>query len=326
MAPPLGPKRLLILRLRFCYERGFQSEQSIVLDTASKAFEQYPDKVSRDNELVLAIIQNAAGQMYLEIGKMDLARKNLVQACELRLKNLPSNSEEVAICDNNLGIMYNCAQEYFSALKYAEQCLNIRIEYGKDWGNAIGIAHSNLGRVYASLGRYAEAEEQYGKCLDFYAKRSGDKHWFLKTDDYYMYGDLYLAQGDVVKAKENYEKARHFSIDVGNSSTDPLAAATLYKLGRLALRENDDKAAIKYLRHSLFICELNKSVINIPARTSFLLSKALLLSPDPETRAEGEVRRLQAMHLRQTIEGERYDEKDQSEEAYDRLMSWYEYR
>lgn len=104
---------------------------------------------------------------------------------------------------NNIGHIYRLMGDYDQALIYYANLATITQNKGL-WPYAAN-ATSNIGVVYQEMGEYSLAKKYYYEALIINNKLSQD---LRSATQYYNLGSIYEQTNDIVKACDNYRKAR----------------------------------------------------------------------------------------------------------------------
>ncbi|KAK7398520.1 hypothetical protein QQX98_012096 [Neonectria punicea] len=256
-----------------------------VLDVAFKAYGA-SNQITR-NPIDYAHMCNTKGVGCLDKGLFSQAEKYLTKCKDIGEKLLKPDHEELANIYNNLGNVAYSKLDYVKAREF-----HIRAE-------AICTTFDNDEMRDDARFRLNRAVELF--------KTSGN--WYMLAQE----------KGDLGMAKKCYNDAKEHMINIGKARTQYTTAAVLYKLGCVACDEGDFDGAIQNLRESLLLAEYNQAATGDRARVSHKLGEALQAKDSTDQEA---LQRLEeAARLRRGIEGDEYREEDQSESAYDKLVS-----
>ncbi len=151
------------------------------LSDAQKTYEFIVAIVPSDPEVHFYL-----GNIYEEQGK----RPEAIEEFKLALKLNPEYPDAL----NSLGYLY--AEESIN-LEEAEQLIKKALEYEPNSGAYI----DSLGWVYFKQGRYQEAIQELEKAVQFLPDPLIYEHL----------GDAYLEQGNLIKARENWQKSLELS-------------------------------------------------------------------------------------------------------------------
>ena len=189
---------------------------------------------------------------------------NLLTLKALSLPSAAQYMEYRARALNTAGILYWLLGETVFARQSLEEALLIL----KATDDQASLARSFLflGLVYISDQEFALAESALQEALDISRKLEDIQAIMLL----FFQGDLYLQKGDLVKAKNTYEVHINSLRAIGNKV---YAAYPLRRLGYLALEQNDNSLAWKYIQESLAI---NREVGDRRAVCACLTSLAAL--------------------------------------------------
>ncbi len=163
------------------------------------AHEAYQQVVSLNPNDVSA--QYKLGDFEQRIGKYQGALLRNVKALALAQQNYGENHEEVAICYNNIAVVYGQLGDYDKALNFHYKSLEIRIKLIGEDGLMASLTYSNLGLIYKKLGNYAKACEFYQKALNIRVQSFGTNHPEVALI-YNQLGCLYDELAEYTKALE----------------------------------------------------------------------------------------------------------------------------
>ncbi|MGN1354319.1 MAG: tetratricopeptide repeat protein [Alloprevotella sp.] len=116
------------------------------------------------------------------------------------------SQEDMAICYNNIGSVYNAKGEYDKALEYFERASEILSTTLGERHPTVGVCYNNIGTIYHAKGEADKALDYYQKALDIDLETLGEAHETVATC-YNNIGEIYKAKGLFDKALECYQKA-----------------------------------------------------------------------------------------------------------------------
>ena len=120
---------------------------------------------------------------------------------------------DLALCYNEIGLIYDARGEYDEALEYYRQSEEI----SKEGGDRAGLApiYNNIGEIYRARGEYDEALEYYRQSEEI-RKEVGDRAGLGTT--YNNIGLIYRARGEYDEALEYYRQSEEIKKEVGGPS------------------------------------------------------------------------------------------------------------
>ncbi len=121
------------------------------------------------------------------------------------------SQEDMAICYNNIGVVYNAKGEYDKALEYYQKQLDIYLKLFGEKHPDVAICYNNIGRVYNNKGEYDKALECCQKALDI---PMGIVRRQSVATFYNTIGSVYDNKGEYNIALQYYQKALDFPMEI----------------------------------------------------------------------------------------------------------------
>ena len=87
------------------------------------------------------------------MGEYAKALSYFEKALSIRQQSLPPNHPDLALCYNNIGLLYGKMGEYAKALSYYEKALGIRQQSLPTNHPDLASSYNNIGNVYDKIGR-----------------------------------------------------------------------------------------------------------------------------------------------------------------------------
>lgn len=148
------------------------------------------------------------GQKYMELGKLELARENLLKALKYDPKNVDAHTLLATLYDR-VGDRTQALQHYRDAAMLAPKA---------------GAENNNYGMYLCKLGQYAEARKYFDLAI-------ADAFYAGKTAAYTNAGTCeLLGQGSLDRAEADFRSAL---------ALEPTNAQALYQLASVLYRKND---------------------------------------------------------------------------------------
>ncbi|KAL6719942.1 hypothetical protein ACLMJK_001863 [Lecanora helva] len=314
LKPPLEFCKLMCNVAWYLSERrGLSDELNLLLLVAFKSYDACQDE--KKDPISYAHLCNTMGIMTHNKGDF-ISSKNYLQKChDIRMQAPDPDPEEMANIYNNLGNVEFSMLECENALLWHKQAEAIRMPKGDEWATSKGMTHLNMGRSLWKTNQKSEA----WKRLDFaIAAFEFSGNWYLLSHAHLLVGTFHRESGDLGNAEHHYQLARDIMTADGHAPYQFTTSAILYKLGCVALQREDVDRAINFLRDSLAIAELRAVADGDRARVMHKLAEALQTQHAEGTEANEMM--MAARQLRKNLEGPLYDENDQSEIAYDKIV------
>ena len=228
------------------YERVkvFHPKSPLVPEALLKASELYRRIGERENakKMLRSIIQDyptsksvlparlAIGEMYAEEGQTELAEREARRVAE---SDAPPSVKASALF--SIGKL----QTSSSLFTDAEATFKSIITSYPGTSPSV-LASLELGKLELRAGKYTTATEHFKKAT------SGDgADDTLQADALFQLGNAYHATGDYSNAQKSYEKL------ISKFPKSPLAAQALLESGKAALRKNNHREALTYLKRFL---------------------------------------------------------------------------
>ncbi|KAI9772628.1 MAG: hypothetical protein M1840_000222 [Geoglossum simile] len=307
--------RLLATCCWYLVETGSWPEHDSMIEVA--------EAISEDKEGPLyAQICNTAGVVEMERGHVAKAYPLILKARSMREKSLPENHVDLADSCTNLGNLMMTEFKDKKSLEEVERLFDRAIEIDKMNGDEhcdkiMHIRIGNNGVLYNLQGRYEKAIEYIEIARDYAIKLFGkDTHFDVTAD--YDHGKVLYDQGKYDDARPYFSRAEKVFVD--SNPWQPAATAAHLKLACMDMRQGRVKDAIELLRKTLAVCTFKESVKGDrgdTARVMRRLSEALELDGQLD---EAKQLHDEAESIRKSMQGDRFDELEDTEQAYNLLV------
>jgi serine phosphatase RsbU (regulator of sigma subunit) len=139
-------------------------------------------------------LNNALGNVYIQIGQPDMAFKYYSRANELA-KQEPRNRAQEVMTNSSLGLVHKARKQYPEALKRFEECVKIHHEMGNKQQEA--AATLNAAYVLVDMRNFNKAKEFASKSIEL----------LKDQDDSYTLAKAYQALGLIYKGLKRPEDA-----------------------------------------------------------------------------------------------------------------------
>jgi class 3 adenylate cyclase/Tfp pilus assembly protein PilF len=165
----------------------------------------------------------------------------------LKIQKQIGDQKGIAICLNNIGLIYVIQSDYPKALDYYQQGLKIEEEMRNPKGIATSL--NNIGIIYNDLGNYPKALDYYTRSLKIKEKIGDQKGVAASLNNI---GIIYNDQGDYAKALEYHTRSLKIKEQIGDQMG---MAPSLHNIGIAYERQDDYTMALDYFNQSLKIKE-----------------------------------------------------------------------
>ena len=229
------------------------------LGKLQKALDCYQVTVDRQeksetNEVDLVRTYNKIGSAYLDLGRLEDARKNFDKAMEMAEKNPDVDQLVLAATYANVGRTLGDEGKNEEALKYRLNALDIRKRLLPADHPSLASSYSNVGRVYFDLGDYTKALEYNLIALEI-RKRTGNSDDDLNlATSYNNVGGIYMHMNAPDKALSYLQKALAIREQI-LPSNHPALATSYNNVGGIYMQMNAHDKALSYLQKALAIRE-----------------------------------------------------------------------
>ncbi len=183
------------------------------------------DAIQRAGKKYYAVSLNNSGFNYSEKG--DFKNALDLHSRSLKISKKLGDNENVALQLNNIGAIYDRQGEGDKAIEIYEEALKIELKQNHP-KNIIAIL-VNIGTLYDSKGNTDSALVYYQRALSIAQKNNIKSH--TVTIIYCCLGDLFVKQGNLLKATEYYNIGLNTSELLGDNSgkaSNMLGLATIY--------------------------------------------------------------------------------------------------
>ncbi len=195
-----------------------------------------------DNEIEIALINEAIGKLYERFKSEDMEPENAMQYYEKLLKKrerafelVPESNmyrNELVQTLGKLVDLHVMQQDYESAIELQERAIEAFDELFDDlahWSDlkAKSNAYDKLGSLYAETGKKRLAKEQYSEALEYYEMILDDGTWPLSVKmmlvvELMERGNTFLLSKEHVRARESMDLALKFLKELDKEELDKL--------------------------------------------------------------------------------------------------------
>jgi len=141
------------------------------------------------------------GTNYRRTGNFEKAGEYLFRSLELSRARYPGIHEQIASTLNHISSLYQNMGEYDTALPYAIEAHQMRMEiFGPGHLNTLA-AHANTARTYSAAGMLEEAAETYRDVLAIFRDEYGNDNFYI-AGILQGYGNVYLRMEDYTRAEQ----------------------------------------------------------------------------------------------------------------------------
>ena len=179
------------------------------------------------------------------------------------------------------------------------------------------MERNSFARILIRQGEYADAERYLQELLQQFENSST---WHTTVRIQFAYGNLHLARHEYPQSFTSFLKAKRDAKVAGNSAIHPDKIACIYKLGRVALAQDDIAGAIVQFRKALAKLDLTTMIESHRARVCFMLAETLAMpGPSQNFQEAGELRQ-EAMDIFRMMRPKVKVTGDLTEEMFDGLI------
>ncbi len=160
------------------------------------------------------------------------------------------NSARTAICNNNIGALYDILGCYDMALDYYNKALATLCNFFGEHPY-VAVSYNYIGSLHNSRGDYTKALEYHRKALSILQEAFGERH-FHTAATYNNLGSVYSHRGDYDKALEYYGKALVIQREILGEKNGEIAG-TYLNLGTTYSHQGCYVKALEYFNKALNI-------------------------------------------------------------------------
>lgn len=191
------------------------------------------------------------GNNLQEVGRYNDAIEQFKFSIEL-LQVSDSITEELALCYNNLGMIYEIKGDFDQAVNYLNDALEISLHFNnKEDSISLTAEYNNIGMVYKSMGNYKMALNYLYKALDIWLTTFKGAHPYMAMILNNL-GITYNSMGEHDKALSILRKARTVFMTIPQKKNSQLASI-LGNLGSTYLYKGQYDQAMAYINQALNI-------------------------------------------------------------------------
>lgn len=222
------------------YNKGINTLKDLIANNNLHAHKKY-----------LALFYYNTGITFDLKGNKKLALENYKKALTSQINLLGENNPQVATTYINIGLNYQCNEDYYKAIQIYNEVLRI-LDYNYQTKTLLhAYVYNNIGAIYHD-------QEKYDDALFYYNLSHDLRLEFYDSDDielaisYMNTGSIYIKVRDFLNAVENTKKA--INIYEKNKIKKSLELSMCYNnLGTIYKNKCEYETAIKYYNHSLDI-------------------------------------------------------------------------
>ncbi len=230
---------------RAAYARGEIAEQEIRWHDANKHFA----RAAKLDPCFETLIR--AQKLSLAVGDYPSALSLSEEAKKAAIADYGEESEQHAICLNNLGALYQKKNQYKKAKTLYKKALLICKKMPEKNYSSIASSLNNLGTVYEDLGKPEKAEPLYKEALDIY---NNDLKKSYPAAILNNLAGIYLTNKQYKEAEPLYKQALQIQRELLGEN-HPETANGFNNLGGLYYRQGQYKEAEPFCKQGLEIFE-----------------------------------------------------------------------
>lgn len=184
---------------------------------------------------------------YLRTGDYEKSKQLYNAALELYIKI--NDFSRVALCYNNIGVIYKIQSEFEKTLEYNQKALEIRKKIDDKYGIASSL--TNIGVAYYNQGEYDKSIEYFIETLKV-SEEIGNEGLIIKNNN--NIGGIYQEQGDYPKALEYYQK----SLSSAEKASDEVQVCSAQiNIGNIYYFQKEYTKALEYYNKALEVSRQN---------------------------------------------------------------------
>ncbi|KAI0868906.1 hypothetical protein GGS24DRAFT_512674 [Hypoxylon argillaceum] len=272
------------------------------------------------NSLLYANLINIQGIIAATRNRTTAAHPLLEESCRIRRSLLGENHMLVANSYTNLANVMLAKAEYLEAIEFHKKA--IAIDSQSKLNEFQCIRYINLGSVFMFQGNNAKAQEEIEAGRLVAERDTGDSMHYRDTATWDM-AHLSYYQGDYANARRLFDLSWKAWND--DNPLHPFTGASVYRIGCVDVKRGDAKSAIRHLEQALIIAKYNEETQGNKGDIARVVAKLSVAY-----RLDGETVKADNLHeeakgMRKLIQGEDFKEEEDSEAAYDSLVSYYPY-
>ncbi|CAF2930213.1 unnamed protein product [Rotaria sp. Silwood2] len=192
------------------------------------------------------------------IGKYSTALEYYEESLKIREKNLTKNCPDIALCYNNIGLVYYSVGTYSKALSSYERALEIQKLVLPPNHPDLATSYHNIGSVYINTGQYSKALSSYERALEIRKIALPSNHPTL-GHHYNNIGVVYYDMCQFSKALSSYERALEIQKLV-LPPNHPDLAVSYNNIGTCYQKARDYNKALSYYEKARGIWETSLSL------------------------------------------------------------------
>ncbi|MCE3260636.1 MAG: protein serine/threonine phosphatase [Bacteroidetes bacterium] len=230
------------------FNRG---KYDVCIDNFGKSLRIYEQQKNKNS---IGNLNNALGNVYIQIGQVDLALKYYTRANEIARQE-PRNRMQEGLTNSSLGIVLKEKKQYEEALKRFVEAKKIYKEIGHKQQE--GTAYLNCAFTYVDLKNFDKAKEE---CLTGIEILKGLDDKYVLAKAYTVLSQIYKGQGKTEEAIKSLRVA--YAINV-TRNTLPELTTNSKSLAKLYAEVNDFKNSHFFLSEYI---RYNDSLNNVTQR------------------------------------------------------------
>lgn len=193
-------------------------------------------------DTAIALSYNALGINYLYLGSYDKALENYSAALDL-YKGRQVKTADLAMINQNIGIVYAITGDYDNANKYFHESLTINQQLISQDDPKLAVIYVNYGRYYSLIGNDREALVMYEKAENIF-KQKQETNANTVASLYHNIGNIYANNADYDKALLYFNKALSLYKSL-TSDGEQKIPAILSNIGFIYEKEGNYKLALE---------------------------------------------------------------------------------
>ena len=166
-------------------------------------------------------------------------------------KQSGEESQDVALCYNNIGLVYDEQGDYSSALEYHQKVLSMQQDFFGEQHPNVASSYNNIGQFYYNNGNYRKAMEYYEKSLKIKLTVLGEQHPDVAVS-YINIAAIYDLQKNYKKALYYVQKSLSIRLSVFGEQ-HPDVALSYNNIGAVYSSQGNYSSALEYFQRALSI-------------------------------------------------------------------------
>ena len=301
----------------FVHDNDAAGILALVVDSARDAYHELPEsqkeRILEADTLLLLCIKDLRAEGDF-VSAEDHGKKSLAIRHDLKIPQ----DLQMTNCYNYIAIACDSMGRHEDARSFLDKS-RVILEGNDDELHIRLLCQNslNFSRTLFSLGIFADSEYKLNQAL---TQARSFESWYTLAFIHQTKANLYLRWDKVDQAADEVEVARTILESSGGfASISWISGIVSYRASTVAIAQEKTEVAIDEAKKAAAIARLYKMPPGMQARFNHLLMKAYLLEPDKYSKAAEEARQ-EAQRLRKLLPPGRTDLKDESDEAFHKLV------